>query len=343
MDETNSPGRVSVVIPVHRGGASFRECLASFVHADPPPHELIVVADGGEDADMATAEEFGIEALATPGRAGPAAARNLGAHAATGDIVFFIDADVVAPPDVIETVAGVFGREPRVAAIFGSYDDAPARPNFLSQYKNLSHHYFHQTANEEASTFWSGCGAVRRDAFFAVGGFEEEYGDPCIEDIELGYRLRQAGHKIRLHKALQVKHLKEWRLAGFLKAEIFSRAVPWAELILRHRQPGGDLNLRLSARVSLVAAYGVLIALAATFVWPLSALVAGGLAVVFLLLNARLYLFFGRKRGPVFALMTIPWNWFYYIYGGLGFAIGVVRHLLRPRGAAAEGVSAEQD
>ncbi len=340
MSDTDSPGRVSVVIPVHRGGPSFRECLAGFADADPPPHEIIVVADGAEESDMATAGEFGVKALTTPGRAGPASARNLGAHVATGDIVFFVDADVVVPPDVIETVAGVFGREPHVAAVFGSYDDAPAKSNFLSQYKNLSHHYYHQTAKEDASTFWSGCGAVRRDAFLDAGGFEEAYGDPCIEDIEFGYRLRQAGHNIWLHKALQVKHLKEWRIVGFLKAEIFARAVPWAELILRHRRPGDDLNLRLSARASLVAAYGMLIALAAALVWPASVLVAGGLAIVFLLLNARLYLFFCRKRGPVFALMTIPWNWFYYLYGGLGFAIGVVRHLLRPRqaaGAEAEG------
>lgn len=343
MNDTNSPGSVSVVIPVHRGGPAFRECLASFAAADPPPHELIVVADGGEDSDVALAGEFGVTALTTPGRAGPAAARNLGAHAATGDIVFFIDADVVVPPGIIGDVIEAFGREPRVAAVFGSYDDAPARPNFLSQYKNLSHHYFHQTAKEDASTFWSGCGAVRRDAFLAVCGFEEEYGDPCIEDIELGYRLRQAGHKIRLHKALQVKHLKEWRLAGFLKAEIFSRAVPWTELILRHRQPGGDLNLRLSARASLVAAYGLLAALAAAFVWPPSVFVAIGLAVLFLSLNIRLYVFFCRKRGPLFALLTVPWNWFYYLYGGLGFAIGVVRHLLRPGEAAVAGVEAEQD
>lgn len=341
MDDTNSPGRVSVIIPVYRGGASFQECLASLAKTDPRPHEIIVVADGGEESDMATAVATGVKVLATPGRAGPASARNLGARAATGDVVFFIDADVVVPPGVIETVAEVFDREPRVAAIFGSYDDAPGRPNFLSQYKNLSHHYYHQTAREDASTFWSGCGAVRRDAFLEATGFEEAYGDPCIEDIELGYRLRDAGHKIRLHKALQVKHLKEWRLAGFIKAEIFGRAVPWTELILRHRRPGNDLNLRLSARASVLAAYGLLAALAAAFIWPPSVFVAGGLALALLLLNARLYLFFCRKRGPLFALLTIPWNWFYYLYGGLGFVIGVARHLLRPGGAA--GAKAEGD
>lgn len=343
MNEADSPARVSVVIPVHNGGPPFRECLSSLAGTDPPPHEVIVVADGGEDADTKTGEELGAQVLATPARSGPGIARNLGANAASGDIVFFIDADVAVPPDTIAKVAGVFDRERHVAAIFGSYDDAPGQTNFLSQYKNLSHHYFHQTANERASTFWSGCGAVRREPFLAAGGFDHQYGGPCVEDIELGYRLRDAGHEIRLHKGLQVKHLKQWRLGGFLKAEVLYRAVPWTELILRHRHVGADLNLRLSARVSLVAAYGLPAALLAALAWPPSLFIAGGLAALLLLANAPLYLFFLRKRGPLFALMTIPWNWFYYLYGGLGFAIGVVRHLLRPRAPAPAGTEAEHD
>ncbi len=51
-------------------------------------------------------------------------------------------------------------EEPDLAAVFGSYDDEPAAPNFLSQYKNLFHHFVHQQGSAEASTFWSGCGAI---------------------------------------------------------------------------------------------------------------------------------------------------------------------------------------
>ncbi|MFH1731452.1 MAG: glycosyltransferase [Planctomycetota bacterium] len=328
MNEAEGQPGVSVIIPVHNGGAALRECLASVAGADPAPVETIVVADGGGASDRNAGEEFGARVLVVPEQRGPAAARNLGVQAAVGDIVFFIDADVAVPPDTIAKVAQAFAGEPRVAAVFGSYDDAPARPNFLSQYKNLAHHYIHQTANEDASTFWSGCGAVRRETFLEMGGFDENYGSPCIEDIELGYRLRQAGYEIRLCKALQVKHLKEWRAAGLLKAEVFYRAVPWTELILHHRRLTNDLNLRLSGRVSVVAAYSALIALAAALIWPRALFVAGALALLLLAVNAPLYVFFRRKRGPWFALAAIPWNWFYYFYGGLGFAIGVLRCLL---------------
>ena len=83
----------------------------------------------------------------------------------------------------------------------------------VSQYRNLLHHFVHQEGNPEASTFWAGCGAVRRAAFDAVAGYDEaRFRRPSIEDIELGYRLRRAGYRIRLDRDLQCTHLKRWRL-----------------------------------------------------------------------------------------------------------------------------------
>ncbi len=81
----------------------------------------------------------------------------------------FVDADVVLPPDAVGIVDDLMTREPDVAAVFGLYDDDPPRTNFLSQYKNLSHHFFHLKAPEEATTFWAGCGAIRRGEFLAPG------------------------------------------------------------------------------------------------------------------------------------------------------------------------------
>jgi GT2 family glycosyltransferase len=148
--------------------------------------------------------------LKVPQAGGPAKARNLGAQASHGDILFFMDADVTLAPDTLEQVLAAFDTQPQIAALIGSYDDAPGAPNFLSQYKNLFHHYTHQRGCEEASTFWGACGAVRREVFSAVGGFDEAYRYPSIEDIELGYRLKRAGHSIHLCKQVQVKHLKRW-------------------------------------------------------------------------------------------------------------------------------------
>lgn len=80
----------------------------------------------------------------------------------------------------------------QVDALIGSYDDDPKSPDFISQYRNLMHCSVHQTGRSEASTFWSGCGAIRREVFLESGGFDETYVRPAIEDIELGYRLTRS-------------------------------------------------------------------------------------------------------------------------------------------------------
>lgn len=319
--------KISVIIPVYNGGASFYRCLSSLADAFPQPSEIIVVADGDTDGSSELAKQFGARVFRLPVSQGPAKARNIGARAATGDILFFVDADVEIVPDTIDQVAKVFESDADLAAMIGSYDDKPGATNFLSQYRNLFHHYTHQTASEEASTFWGACGAIRRDIFLKIGGFDENYRYPSVEDIELGYRLKNAGYKIRLCKTVQVKHLKRWGAVSMLKADFFYRALPWTELIMRDRNPMNDLNLKLESRISVMLAYGVAIAGMISAWWWEAGAIAAVLALLLLALNAPVYRFFYEKRGKKFALKTIPWHWLYYLYSGLAFAIGTVSHL----------------
>jgi glycosyltransferase involved in cell wall biosynthesis len=320
---------LSVIIPVHNGGENFRRCLISLAAAVPSPHEVIVVADGDSDESWRLATESGAQVVRIATRGGPAQARNVGARAARGDILFFVDADVTIPADGVGYVLAAFARESALAALFGSYDDEPAAPNFLSQYKNLFHHYVHQTACEDACTFWGACGAVRREVFLALEGFDEQYRRPSIEDIELGYRLWQAGKQIRLCKTLQVKHLKRWGIISLLKADFYYRALPWTQLILRQRRLPNDLNLRLSSRFSTLLTYGLLVTAASGWWWPGAVVLAGIIILLLLALNLPLYRFFWRKRGLWFAVRTIPWHWLYYFYSGLAFALGVVTSVFR--------------
>ena len=128
--------------------------------------QVILVDDGSSDESAGWAASAGATVIKTsaPG-SGPAFARNLAAGQATGDLLFFCDADVQIRPGTLKHIQRVFTADPDLSALFGSYDDQPGDPGFLSQYRNLFHHYVHQNASEEASTFWSGCGIIRRDAF----------------------------------------------------------------------------------------------------------------------------------------------------------------------------------
>lgn len=326
--EQSTLSNISIVIPVHNGGENFCRCLRSLDEFIPKSTEIVIVVDGGMDYSHKVAEEFGAKVLAFPTAGGPARARNLGARAAQGEIILFIDADVTIGADTISQVSKIFRNQPNISALIGSYDDMPGAVNFLSQYKNLFHHYTHQTASEDASTFWGACGAIRRKVFLEMGGFDESYRYPSVEDIELGYRLKKAGYQIKLCKTVQVKHLKQWKVISLLKAEIFYRAVPWTELIWRDQQFNNDLNLSHSNRLSLLLTYGLLISLTAAYLWLPALVIASAISLTLLWLNWSVYRFFYQKRGWWFSIRVLPWHWFYFLYGGFAFALGTFRYYL---------------
>ena len=324
--------RLSVIIPVHHGGAAFGECLRGLAAARPAPEEIVVVADGRTDGSWQTAEAYGARVVVNEEARGPAHARNRGAEVATGDVFFFVDADVVVHPDTVGRVKAAFAQDPSLDVLIGSYDDAPGHPSFLSQYRNLLHHYTHQTSGEEAFTFWGACGAIRRAAFRAVGGFDERYRQPSIEDIEMGYRLREAGFKMALRPEIQVKHLKRWTARSMLKTDVFQRALPWTSLILERGRLDSGLNLSPTNRLSVLAAGALLFGLPAAFAAPSLRFLPAAAAASLAVLNAPFYRFLWEKRGSRFALQAIPWHALYYAYSGGAFALGTLRHLgRRPR------------
>lgn len=349
LSQPETSPAVSIVIPVHNGGDSFRKCLLRLSQWANTA-EVIVVADGDSDGSWKLAETHGFKVIRLSESGGPARARNVGAQAASADILFFVDADVEIHPTTVSRVICAFQQHPDMAALIGSYDDTPGATNFLSQYKNLFHHYTHQEARVEASTFWGACGAIRKDIFLELGGFDEAYRTPCIEDIELGYRLRQAGHNIRLFKYIQVKHLKHWTPFSLLRAEVFYRALPWMALLLkiRHRDPkqyqtfASDLNLKWSSRLSVTLVYGILLAGGSAFWSSLGLWAAGVLSVILFWINLPVYRFFQQKRGILFAARVLPWHWFYYFYSGLAFIVGSLRHQVQHIALAPVGVLARQ-
>jgi len=343
---------LSVIIPVHNGGAHLPRCLDALRASDLKSYEAIVVDDGSTDGSADAARARGFEVLRLDARRGPAAARNEGARRARGNIFLFLDSDVLARADTLARVEAFFKEHEGTAALFGSYDDAPDAPGFVSQYKNLAHHFIHQRSRADAETFWAGCGAVRREAFEHVGGFDEtRYTRPSIEDIELGRRLRRRGFRITLDRGLRVKHLKRWTLASLLRADVLDRALPWSRLILEEGSMPRDLNLRASDRASAALACAALLALAsasAALLFPetfsthaesvlsLPALLlcasASMLAAVFVL-NLPFLRFMRGRRGAPFALASFAMLALYYVYGACAFSLCYFERLWRHAGS----------
>jgi glycosyltransferase involved in cell wall biosynthesis len=340
-DHRRDAPSLSVVVPFFDAPEQLGRCLAA-LRASSASFELILADDCSTDVRaMALAADSGARCTRLPRNSGPAAARNAGARLANGEILVFIDSDVLVERDTLQRLADVFATEPAVAACFGSYDDEPAQKSVVSTYRNLLHHYVHQTGPREATTFWAGCGGVRRQIFDALGGFDPSYTRPSIEDIELGMRIKASGASIRLEPSIQVKHLKRWRLGEMVRVDVTRRAIPWTQLLIDRPGTGGDLNLAAAQKLCVVLVFLALASIPAAAVatwlfdrpsawWAPLALLA---PVVWI--NRGLYRLFLRKRGFSFALAGFALHLLYYVYGGVAYAYAHATHRSVQRKTAA--------
>ncbi|MBK9093909.1 MAG: glycosyltransferase [Anaerolineae bacterium] len=333
---------ISVIVPAHNAAGYLRHSLPALQRSIYPALECIVVDDASTDDTAAVCQAFAVQRVGLTGAPhGPATARNRGAAVSQGDILLFLDADVVLRPETLSRLAATFQNETTVAAIFGSYDDRPLATNFVSQAKNLLHHFTHQQARPDATTFWAGCGAIRRPAWQAVGGFDEQrYRRPSIEDIELGYRLTAAGYPIRLDKGLLVTHIKRWTMLSLLRSDVRDRAWPWAWLALERRRLPNDLNSHTSQRVSALLTWGIVGSVAGAWlrarrrpasppafaqqIAPPAWLTGLGACAGVIWLNRSLYRFLWRQRGFGFALAFVPLHLLYYLYSTTTFGLAAL-------------------
>lgn len=303
--------RLTVIMPATDGRATADACARAVADCLSPPDQLIVVRE--------------------PAGSGASLARNTGARAATGDVLVFVDADVRVQADALGRIRAAFDGDPGLTALFGSYDTDPAAPGVVSQFRNLLHHHVHQEGAGPVTTFWSGLGAVRREAFTAAGGFDESL--TAIEDIDLGLRLCDAGGRILLAPEVLGTHLKRWTLVSMVRTDLLHRGIPWARLMLRRRTTTGGLNLgwrhRLSALASVVGA-GALVARR-----PPAALAAVG---ALLLLNRDFYRLLARRRGPAEAAAGVGLHALHHLTGVAAVVAALAGHA-RERRTARETIA----
>jgi len=282
---------LTAIIPATDRPSTLARCLEALRAAEEGPDETIVVEE--------------------PAGSGPAAARNRGAEQAVGDILVFVDADVEVHEDAIRRIRQRFGEDERLTALFGSYDDAPAATGVVSGFRNLLHHHVHQSSPGPAVTFWSGLGAVRREAFLAAGGFDaERFPLPSIEDIELGMRLSAAGARIALDPSVQGTHLKRWAFSSMVATDFSQRGVPWMLLLLETGRPSAALNLGWRHRASAVASLAGLLAVAGRRPRAVAASTAALVA-----LNRSFYALLLRRRGPAEAALGVGLHAIHHLTG----------------------------
>jgi peptidoglycan/xylan/chitin deacetylase (PgdA/CDA1 family)/GT2 family glycosyltransferase len=188
---------VSVVIPAYNEENYLRSCLESIRRQDyAAEYEVIVVDNASTDNTAQIARDWGAKVV-YESKQSPAAARQKGAEVAAGKVIAFIDADTRAPTHWLSTIVWRFLCKPELVSLSGpyAYADAGKFSKITSYIGNLFSIIIDQLFRKvfgKGSPIW-GCNfAVRRSAFWEVGGFDTSikfYG----EEYELSLRLRRAG------------------------------------------------------------------------------------------------------------------------------------------------------
>jgi glycosyltransferase involved in cell wall biosynthesis len=320
---------VSVIIPAKNAGTTVGVVLRAVRKSSYPNYEVILADDHSTDETARIAELAGVNIIRSAAGAGANHARNAGAAGSRGDILIFIDADIVVARDTITTIVESL-EDGAADAVVGIYTAKHRHESFVSQYKNLWVRYSYLKSPPAIDWMFGAISGIRRTAFDRIGGFN---GDLLArsghDDIELGKRLAKESVRIALNLECEVEHLKHYTLRSFLLNE-FRRSKGFAELAARLGEPGSVLT-RGFANVSpvfIVSAFFsvvIVLMLAGGFAGLFSLQVPAAAAGMYLLLNIRFLNYLEQVRGLFAMIAMIPLLFLDHFVCFFGSVSGLIR------------------
>jgi GT2 family glycosyltransferase len=320
-------------MPVYNAETTLAECLTRLYKSAFGDFEVVIVDDGSTDGSRAIAAGFPVRIVPSPGRVGPAAARNLGARVADGEVIFFIDSDVMVQPDTLTRVAARFERGD-VEGVIGVQSAAMRHRDLVSQYKNLWMRWTYVRQTGDVPLFYTTAAAIRREAFLGAGGFDQAYATPNVEDTAFGQKLARLGIRVRVEPELEVEHVKRYSLAGLLRTD-YMRAVSLTRLKLRERGELTNNNTSVPgsymASVPLAALGTPALLLGLLLGVPALALIGGAALGAVAMLNAGFLNAIRDSEGPGRALAAIPLLWLELLVVGAGTGVGLLSYVLGRR------------
>lgn len=207
---------------MHDATRTIRDTLGSVFHARPVPHEVICVDDASSDDSLEAVRAFArdhnacIRIIELSSRSGPAAARNAGAAHARSPLVLFLDSDVALQPGTLERLLARYARQGR-GAVVSVYHVRNSAGGILSDFTTLYSSFNYRSSRHGPSHFSSQGALVSREEFLQVGGFDERFRAATVEDIELGFRLREAGIPVSADPEALVIHNSRYTPGRFVR------------------------------------------------------------------------------------------------------------------------------
>jgi glycosyltransferase involved in cell wall biosynthesis len=224
--------KISVVIPTHNKVGLLERTLDALTNQEMAPQddwEIVVVNDGSSDGTAVFLDQrrrspgVPLEVVTPPSNVGRAKARNLGARAARGNWILFLDDDIVAPPGLLRAHLELLENNPGC----GTIGYAVTEPSLIDA------PHFHYLDSRGVARLKPGPApgrffvtqnaAVPRGAFLDVGGFDEEFSTYGFEDMEVAFRLEdQAGVRFLALTAPVPQHVHHHTLEQYLEKKVES-------------------------------------------------------------------------------------------------------------------------
>ena len=318
--------QLSVITPIYNSTGTLRIFLESVFVSEFRDFELIIVDDCSQDDPQGILQGRDVIYWKLSKRGGSANARNEGAGISQGKILLFLDPDITIRPDTLGDIVRTFGNHPEAAGMIGSYDEDPGAKNFVSQFKFLFHHYVHHEAGSCVGSFWTGCGAIRKEVFNDTGAFDTTFfkGLNTINDIEFGYRLKQRGFKVINAKDVQVKHWKRLSFWEWIWSDIFDRGAPWVKIMLKYHDFEPTLNFSGKNIFCVLCVWVLVLSLFLAFVNFGFFAVALAALVSIVFIQGTLIRYLYTRRGLQFSLCSISLLLIYYFNCGLSIILGLL-------------------
>ncbi len=318
---------ISVIIPAYRPH-SIKECISAIVNSEHKPMEIILVDDNSGINYFKNIEQD-CKIIKLDKRSGPAKARNIGVENSNGDLLCFIDSDVLIFKDTLRLIMSVFEKNPGISAVQTICADKCIYRNLASQYQNL-YFRFNTMAikGEYLATIIGNCFTVRREDFILIGGFDEKIRRATVEDGNFGFNLYCHKKKIYLAKGIEVEHRSYLSAAIVLKKMFMKSSDKVYTLLMDKKLFKIDLDKTEHSKMkiaAILASFFLMVSSISIIFFSKFFYVSLLSLLIFLICSWQFIYFCHQKNGLIFATKVGIFHYVNCLSGAFGLSCGLVR------------------
>lgn len=323
---------VSVVIPNRNREGTIEKCLQSVFASKGVDFEAIVVDDGSEDSSVERIGKFPCKIIKLGRHRGAGAARNEGAKASKGDLIFFTDSDCVLQEDTLmKALEAMYQNGSTRQIIGGIYSARPEDRGFFNRFQSAFVNHFERKRNEPDYIATHAL-AIKTEDFRKSAGFPEDF-LPILEDVAFCHRMKRAGYTLHSTPGIQVSHIFNFGLFRSIK-NAFRKSKYWIMYSIPNRDLLADSGTASSEIKFNGLAYSFIVLTAIFSIWkPWSLLITGAVLALNIFVNRGVIRAFREAGGTAFAFLASLYYFFLYpapvIAGGIS---GVLSYFFKRNG-----------